>query len=100
MAIHHQYFSASSLEQAFPRLCRGVNVKMFVQMQKSQLIYFRKNLGFGAWLTAKVMFIISDSVRSAAWFLSSLVNQDRRLRRKSAAGMAALRFHLLGVEPT
>jgi GT2 family glycosyltransferase len=76
-----------------------VNVKMFVQLQKSSLIYHRKNLGFAAWLLAKVIYIVSNAVRAVAWFISSVVNDDPSLRRKSAAAMAALWFHLLGVEP-
>jgi GT2 family glycosyltransferase len=76
-----------------------VNIKMFVQLQKSSMIYHRKNLSFAAWLLAKVIYIVSNAVRAAAWFISSVVNRDPSLRRKSAAAMAALWFHLLGIEP-
>jgi GT2 family glycosyltransferase len=76
-----------------------VSIKMFVQLQKSSLIYHRKNLGFAAWSLAKMIYIASNAVRTVAWFVSSVVNHDPSLRQKSAAAMAALWFHLLGVEP-
>jgi GT2 family glycosyltransferase len=75
-----------------------VSAKMFVQIQKSMMIFFRKNLGLGAWLVAKVIYVVSDFIRAIAWFLSSVVTQDQHKRRKSAAAAAALRFHLFGIE--
>lgn len=71
---------------------------MFVQIQKSSMIYYRKHLGLGAWLAAKVIYIVSNSLRAGAWFVSAAVTRDPSLRRKSAAAAAALRFHLLGIE--
>jgi GT2 family glycosyltransferase len=76
-----------------------VSIKMFVQMQKSSMIYFRKNLGFTASLLAKIIYIVSNTVRLVAWFLISLISRDRSYRRKCAAAVAALQFHLLGIEP-
>jgi len=76
-----------------------VSTKMFVQLQKSTMIYFRKNLGFTAWLLAKGIYIVSNTVRLAAWFLTSLIKRDLSYRHKCAAAMAALQFHLLGIEP-
>jgi GT2 family glycosyltransferase len=77
-----------------------VSVKMFVQIQKSSMIYFKKHLGLGAWLAAKTIYILSNSVRAAAWSFSAVVTRDPSLRRKSAAATAALRFHLLGIDVT
>jgi len=77
-----------------------VNVKMFVQMQKSQMIYFRKHLGYIAWLAATAMYVLSNAVRATVWFVSSMISQERRLQRKALAAVAALRFHLFRVEPT
>jgi len=73
---------------------------MFVQLQKSTMVYQRKNLGLAAWGVAKVIYVASDSMRAVAWYLSSLVRRDPLMRRKSAAAVAALRYHVLGVEPT
>jgi hypothetical protein len=73
---------------------------MFVQLQKSTMVYQRKNLGVAAWGLAKMIYVASDSMRAVVWYLKSLVRQDPALRRKSAAAVAALRYHVLGVEPT
>jgi len=76
-----------------------VNIKMRVQLQKSMMIYFRKNRGLPAWLTAKVLYIFSNFVRSVAWSVSSLLTHDSGARSKAAAATAALRFHLFGIDP-
>lgn len=76
-----------------------VSIKMFVQMQKSSLIYHRKNAGPAAWLLVKAIYIASNSIRMIAWFVLSTVNHDSRNRRRSAAAGAALLYHILGIEP-
>ena len=73
--------------------------KMFVQLQKSTMIYHRKNLGLGAWWMAKLIYIVSNLVRMVAWFVMSIVNRDRRNWHRSAAARAALVYHLVGSEP-
>jgi GT2 family glycosyltransferase len=76
-----------------------VSTKMFVQLQKSTMIYHRKNLGLAAWWLLKVIYIASNFVRMVAWFILSIVNRDLRTRRRSAAAKAALLYHFIGVEP-
>jgi GT2 family glycosyltransferase len=76
-----------------------VNIKMCVQLQKSMMIYHKKNLGYGAWLVAKLVYIGSNAVRAVAWFISSLLRRDPLVRRKASAAAAALKFHVLGLEP-
>ncbi len=76
-----------------------VSVKMYVQKQKSRIIYFRKNLGIVAALAGKVIYILSSAVRALAWFSGSIIKHDLSRQRKSAAALAALRFHLFGIEP-
>jgi GT2 family glycosyltransferase len=76
-----------------------VHSKMFVQLQKSSMIYHRKNLGFAAWSLVKGIYIASNSVRMVAWFILSVVNRDPKTRRKAAAAKAALLYHFLGLEP-
>jgi len=76
-----------------------INVKMYVQLQKSLLIFVRKNLGYMAWLMAKVIFVISNSVRAVGWFGYSLLTGNVGVRRKSSAAIAALQFHLFGFQP-
>jgi GT2 family glycosyltransferase len=76
-----------------------VSTKMFVQMQKSSMIYHRKNLGFTAWALVKGIYIASNAVRMVLWFTSSIINRDLQSRKKSVAARAALRYHFSGVEP-
>ena len=73
--------------------------KMFVQLQKSTMIYHRKNLGLGAWWLAKLIYIGSNFFRMVAWFILSIVNRDSRNWHRSAAARAALVYHLVGSEP-
>jgi GT2 family glycosyltransferase len=73
--------------------------KMFVQLQKSTMIYHRKNLGLGAWWLAKLIYIGSNFIRMVAWFVMSIVNWDSRNWHRSAAARAALVYHLVGSEP-
>jgi GT2 family glycosyltransferase len=76
-----------------------VSIKMFVQMQKSLMIYHRKNLGLAPWLLVKAIYVLSNSARMVAWFVLSAVKRDLRTRRKSAAAKAALLYHFCGIEP-
>lgn len=76
-----------------------VSIKMFVQLQKSSMIYHRKNLGLGAWLLVKSIYIVSNLVRMIAWFILSVIKHDPKTRRKSAAAKAALLYHVFGLEP-
>ena len=76
-----------------------VSSKMFVQMQKSSMIYHRKNLGLAAWALVKGIYIASNAARMVLWFASSVINRDLHTRNKSAAAKAALRYHFSGAEP-
>lgn len=76
-----------------------VNVKMLVQLQKSLLIYVRKNLGLSSWIVAKALFLSSSAARYVGWLLSSLLTGNPVTRAKAAGAAAALRFHLFGVQP-
>jgi GT2 family glycosyltransferase len=76
-----------------------VSTKMFVQLQKSAVIYHRKNLGLASSLLLKGIYVGSNSLRMVAWFIMSVINRDARTRRRSAAARAALLYHILGVEP-
>lgn len=74
--------------------------KMFVQLQKSTMIYHRKNLGLASWWLLKLIYIGSNFVRMIAWFVLSVVNRDNRNWHRSAAARAALVYHFTGSEPT
>lgn len=76
-----------------------VSVKMYVQLQKSILIFFRKNLGLNAWIAGKAIYVVSDLIRLLVFFVLFLLKSSPRLRSKAFAAGAALRFHVIGVEP-
>ena len=63
---------------------------------KSMLIYHKKNLGF---VLANGQLYCIELVRGAGWFILSIVNGDPSLWNKSVAAVAALRFHLFGLQP-
>jgi GT2 family glycosyltransferase len=76
-----------------------VSAKMFVQIQKSNMVFFKKNRSVASWLTAKMIYLLSNTVRGLSWYGMSLVERSPRRRGKAAAAFAALRFHVLGTEP-
>jgi GT2 family glycosyltransferase len=76
-----------------------VNTKMFVQLQKSMMIYYKKNCGKPDWVAAKAIYIASNIARGAIWLVLSYLRQDSSLKSNAAAAFAALRYHLLGTEP-
>ena len=89
--IVHLDGGAKSTKQASKR--------MFVQLQKSAMIYHRKNLGLASWWLLKLIYIASNFVRMIAWFVLSIVKHDDRNRQRADAARAALVFHLTGNEP-
>ncbi len=76
-----------------------VNVKMYVQLQKSLLIFFRKHRGLAAFFAAKVIYIFMMAVRAIAWQVCAFCQSDPKPRIKLAQVTAALRYHLAGREP-
>jgi GT2 family glycosyltransferase len=77
-----------------------VSVRMFVQLQKSLMLFQSKNLGRRAFYAAKLIYVASNSARVVAWGALSVFRNDRELRQRATAALAALRFHLLGIEPS
>jgi GT2 family glycosyltransferase len=75
-----------------------IPVRMFVQLQKSLLIFNRKNLGFWAWLAAKMIFVGSMTFRSLG-FLASSLWKGRPAWLRARCTLAALRYQLTGWEP-
>jgi GT2 family glycosyltransferase len=78
---------------------RQVNAKMYVQMQKSLLHFQRKNFGCAAYLAVKTMFILSNVVRAATWSLARLFLRSGTANSRAGRAIAALKFHLAGIEP-
>jgi len=74
-----------------------IATRMFVQQQKSAMIFIRKNMGLVARLLAKAVFILSNSLRLSVWGFGAPFSQ--KARNKSTCALAALWFHFTGREP-
>jgi GT2 family glycosyltransferase len=74
-------------------------LRMYVQLQKSLLIFHRKNLGMAAFVLARVVFCAAMTARSVWWLLWGLFEGGARARLEAACSLAALKFHLFGIEP-
>jgi GT2 family glycosyltransferase len=76
-----------------------ISVKMYVQQQKSLLIFFKKQRGRASWIVAKMVYILSMLVRYAVFSGLSVLEQGGNFSKKAAQSLAALKFHLFGTEP-
>jgi len=76
-----------------------ISVKMFVQMQKSMLIFFRKQKGIGSWLCAKSVFLFSMFFKYFIFLGLSVLKKNESFLKKSKQALAALKFHLFRLEP-
>ena len=76
-----------------------ISVRMYVQMQKSLLMFQRKNLGRRAWFTSWLIYVISTSLRTVLWTSLGVLQIGTRSTHRRKQAVAALRFHLTGREP-
>lgn len=74
------------------------SVPMYVQNQKSVLLFNRKHYGRAAYYAAKAVYVGAMLVRAAAWGMQALLGRHAA-RHQVRQATAALRFHLLGTEP-
>jgi GT2 family glycosyltransferase len=75
-----------------------ISVKMFVQQQKSILIFHKKNLGIGSWFAAKMIYLGSMLFRMSVFGPMSILGMGRNSSKKAAQSWAAVKFHLFGAE--
>lgn len=75
-----------------------IRAKMYVQLQKSILIFHRKNLGWLSYATVKSVYVVTNAVRVALFGLKSVF--DAGARAKARCAWAALAFQVCGVEPS
>jgi GT2 family glycosyltransferase len=75
-----------------------VKVKMYVQMQKSLLIFYKKRCGYASWFFAKMFFIISMLIRYIVFGLLSFIKRDDRSVKIAVQSSFALKYHIFGVE--
>jgi GT2 family glycosyltransferase len=71
-----------------------VSVRMYVQLQKSLLLYHRKNLGLTAWGISKTLFVLAMAARGMATWAAIAFGGGERAMAKSTQSWAALRYHL------
>jgi GT2 family glycosyltransferase len=76
-----------------------ISVRMFVQQQKSLLIFYKKQRGLLSWIVAKIVYIFSMLIRYAIFVILLLFQRDNKTLEKAAQSLAAAKFHLFGVEP-
>lgn len=76
-----------------------IKSRMFIQRQKSHLIYVKKHEGALAHALAKGLFIASAVLRWLVFGPLSLVRKDAVTQARARLARAALSFHLLGKEP-
>ena len=75
------------------------SVKMFVQMQKSLLLFQRKHMGAASWLVVKTTFLVSALARASLWRVKAILDGRDSSTHKTSQAVAALRFHLFGRFP-
>lgn len=73
--------------------------KMFVQMQKSMLIFHLKQQGRWSWIARRGLYIFSMFFRYIIYSAMFLLSQDINISKKIAQSRAAINYHLLGIEP-
>jgi GT2 family glycosyltransferase len=73
--------------------------KMFVQMQKSMLIFHLKQQGRCSWIARKGLYIFSMFFRYIIYSVVFLLSKDIGISKRIAQSKAAINFHLLGIEP-
>jgi GT2 family glycosyltransferase len=76
-----------------------VSVKMYVQLQKSLLLFFRKRLGRLSYHLARMIFIVTMLLRTAVWSVGEFFKLGRSSQLKSVQSAAALQFLIFGREP-
>ena len=76
-----------------------VSAKMYVQQQKSLLIFHRKQRGWFSWIAAKSVYIFFMLIRYLVFLFLSFVKPNSGAVKKTVQSRAALRFHLFGIMP-
>lgn len=75
------------------------SVRMYVQIQKSLLLFHCKHLGFAPWTLCKFLFITTMLIRMLWWFIWAALGVGERSAHKAKQSVAAVWYHLTGKEP-
>jgi hypothetical protein len=76
-----------------------IRSRMYVQMQKSHLIYARKHHGLVGYAVVKAMLVASGLMRLGLFAAVGLIRRDANTKARVRLSGAALRFHVLGQDP-
>jgi GT2 family glycosyltransferase len=77
-----------------------IRPQMYVQLQKSQMIYARKHYGVSGYIQFKMLYLISMFSRSVLFSVLSLITRRERFKGNAYLAIQGLKFHLLGREPS
>lgn len=77
----------------------NVSTTMYVQLQKSVLLFHRKNRGLLSWACAKMIYLATMPYRWMVCRLMLALGKGEAWRRKAVEAAAALRFHVFKSEP-
>ncbi|MEH6525471.1 MAG: glycosyltransferase family 2 protein [Sneathiella sp.] len=77
-----------------------IRPQMYVQLQKSQMIYARKHYGIMGYFQLKLLYLISMFSRSVLFSVLSLLSQRAHFRENAYLAIQGLKFHTLGREPS
>jgi len=76
-----------------------IGSKMYVQMQKSHLIYVRKHYGWPGFLAVKALFVFSAIGRFCLFGVLQMLRPNQNTRARVRLSLATLRYHIIGQEP-
>jgi len=77
-----------------------IRPKMYVQLQKSILIYANKHFGFTGYLQIKLIYLLSMLSRSVVFGVLSMLFRHERFRGNASLAIQALKFQVFGKEPS
>lgn len=78
---------------------KQVSAQMYVQQQKSLLLFQRKNRGVLAWAITRCVCVIMLFARLCALSVAHLFSVRACSAHKAALAAAAVKYHLLGIVP-
>lgn len=76
-----------------------IKPRMYVQLQKSMLIYNRKHNGLTGFAVVKSIFLVSKLIRWATFGLLALITRSAELAVRANLAKVSLLYHLLGLAP-
>ncbi|MEH6547939.1 MAG: glycosyltransferase family 2 protein [Sneathiella sp.] len=76
-----------------------IRPQMYVQHQKSQMIYARKHFGIVGYFQFKLLFLLSMFSRSFLFGVLALITRNDRFSRNASLALQGLKFHAFDKEP-